>query len=131
MKTDVWKQRLKAFKESEQPETVLVVAGQGELLRIIVAWMQTAVCRTRRLTKLQDESETQVWAWLWENMQYDRMELLTRVPNATAKTERNLDALIANRVLYPDGTVNAFVGRYLKHRVAGLFLRSMRRRGTA
>ncbi|MCC6490145.1 MAG: hypothetical protein IT364_21850 [Candidatus Hydrogenedentes bacterium] len=62
MKADMGIQRLEAFKESERPETVLVVAGQSDLLRIVVAWMQTEVSRVRRLTRLQGKSETQVWA---------------------------------------------------------------------
>jgi hypothetical protein len=35
--------------------------------------------------------------------------------------ERKLKPLIGNRVLYPDGTVNSFVQRYLRERVLKLF----------
>ena len=35
--------------------------------------------------------------------------------------ERKLKPLVGNRVLYPDGTVNSFVQRYLRERVLKLF----------
>ncbi len=38
-----------------------------------------------------------------------------------ALVERKLKPLIGNRVLYPDGTVNSFVQRYLRERVLKLF----------
>jgi len=124
MKRDVWLRRLKEFKEREEPEAVLMVAGDPELMRIVVAWTQTTVARARRLTRLPGASEVDGWVWLWENARFDREELLARIPNGRAKTQVNLDALIANRVLYPDGTVNRFVERYLKERVLKLFVRA-------
>jgi hypothetical protein len=127
MARNVWLERLDAFKKSERPEVVLMVAGQAELMRIAVTWMHTDVTRARRLTKLRGASESEVWSWLWENAQYDREGLLARIPSA-AGTEKNLAALIANRVLYPDGTLNSFVERYLKERVVKLFAPSTRKR---
>ncbi len=53
--------------------------------------------------------------------------LLLVIPNANARTEKNLDALIAGRVLYPDGTLNTFIERYLRDRVVKLFSASTRR----
>jgi len=35
--------------------------------------------------------------------------------------ERKLKPLVGNRVLYPDGTVNSYVQRYLRERVLRLF----------
>ena len=60
MATDKWTERLNAFKRDERPEAVLMVAGQAELMRIAVAWMQTEVIRAKRLTKLQGSSEADV-----------------------------------------------------------------------
>jgi len=128
MRKNAWQEKLNVFKEDERPEAVLMVAGQGELMRIAVAWMNAEVTRTKRLTRRRGDSESDVWRWLWENARYDRAELLARIPNATSRTEKNLDALIANRALYPDGTVNSFVGRYLKERVVKLFPQSIRKR---
>lgn len=128
MARNVWLEGLDAFKKSERPEVVLMVAGQAELMRIAVAWMHTDVTRARPLTKLRGASESEVWSWLWENARYDREGLLARIPSAAARTEKSLAALIANRVLYPDGTLNSFVERYLKERVIKLFAPSTRKR---
>jgi len=35
--------------------------------------------------------------------------------------EKRIKPLIANRILYPDGTVNSFVQRYLREQVLKLF----------
>ena len=123
-----WNQRLDTFKKNAHPETVLMVDGQAELIRIAAAWRNTEVARARRLTKFSGQTESEVWAWLWENALYDRAALLARIPNANARTAKNLDALMANRVLYPDGTLNMFVERYLRERVVRLFSPSVRRR---
>ena len=128
MARNVWLEGLDAFKKSERPEVVLMVAGQAELMRIAVAWMQTDVTCARPLTKLRGASESEVWSWLWENARYDREGLLARISSAAARTEKSLAALIANRVLYPDGTLNSFVERYLKERVIKLFAPSTRKR---
>ena len=123
-----WVRILEEFKKRERPEAVLMVAGQGELMRIAVAWMQTDVAHAKRLSQGDGQDEEGQWAWLWRNARYDRAALLGRIPNAAARTEQNLDALIANRVLYPDGTINSFVERYLKERVVRIFAPGMRAR---
>ncbi len=128
MTRSTWDKCLSDFKESERPETVLVMAGQSELVRIALAWMQTEVTRAKRLTLRQGRSEGDLWSWLWENARYDRAALLGRIPNASPKTERNFDALIANQALYPDGTLNSYVGRYLKERIVRLFAHPSRGR---
>jgi len=124
---DLWLNRLNAFKEKEEPAAVLMVAGAPELIRIVLAWTQTTVIRCKRLKKLSGESEDDCWAWLWENTCFEREKLLARIPNVNAKTQANFDALVANRVLYPDGTANSYVDRFLKERVLTLFARARQR----
>ncbi|MBN2310607.1 MAG: hypothetical protein JXR94_16665 [Candidatus Hydrogenedentes bacterium] len=131
MSKTLWHQKLTSFKEDEQPEAVLLVAGQAELARIAVAWTQIEIAPRRNPPKPKGRSSGAIWAWLWANTDYDRSELLARVPNATSRTDKNLDALIAARVLYPDGTLNSFVQRYLCEQVARLFAASTRRRQAA
>ncbi len=129
MARGLWWEKLNYFKGNEHPEAVLLVAGNAELARIAVAWKQTAVHRRKNLSKLTGESEEATWNWLWENVRYDRAKFLTHIPNANVRTEKNLDALIASRVLYPDGSLNTFVERYLRDRVVKLFSASTRKQG--
>ncbi len=64
-----------------------------------------------------------VWDWLWENARYSKKELLEKsgVPLSELGLENKMKPLIGNRILYPDGTVNSFVQRYLREQVVKLF----------
>ena len=120
MKRSAWIEQLNRFKENETPENVLLVAGNGQLTRIVVAWTNTEVSRATRLTKCKGTDDESIWRWLWQNAHYSREDLLTRIPFVDSSTEKKINALIANRVLYPDGSANSFVERYLREIVLKL-----------
>lgn len=120
-KQDVWQVKLEAFKRQEQPETLLMLAGSVELTRIALAWTGMHVVRKTTLKSCSTNDEESVWRWLWDNIEYSQDELLSRIPGYTVRTARNFKALVANRVLYPDGTVNSFVSKYMKEKVLSLF----------
>jgi hypothetical protein len=113
--------RLRSFKERENPEAVLVVADDPELTKIVVAWTSLDVRPVDELTDLPGESEHETWDWLWANTRYCLDDLIERSGLTASLIERKLKPLIGNRVLYPDGTVNSFVQRYLRERVLRLF----------
>jgi hypothetical protein len=60
---------------------------------------------------------------LWKNTKVNLTELKekTGVPYSESVLESKLKPLIGNRILYPDGTINSFVQRYLRERVLKLF----------
>jgi hypothetical protein len=76
-----------------------------------------------KTTNLLGDSENEVWEWLWENTGFSLTELKakTGVPYSESVLEQKINLLIGNRILYPDGTVNSFVQRYLRGEVAKLF----------
>lgn len=78
---------------------------------------------TEKLTELPGESENEVWEWLWQNARYSTTELIEKigVPFSTPGLENKMKPLIGNRILYPDGTINSFVQRYLRDQVLKLF----------
>ena len=121
MSKNAYATKLAWFKQNEKPEAVLLVADSPELIRIAVAWTNTAVKKARRSGMPPGRTESEVWHWLWKSARYTREELIEKscVPGRTF--DRNLTALVGNRVLYPDGTINSFVQRYLRKRVAALF----------
>lgn len=123
MTDDLYSKKLARFKQNEKPETLLVVADHPERIRIVVAWTNLDVRRSEKPTKLRGESDGEVWEWLWENARYSRMELMQRIGISLSESalEAKLNPLIGNRVLYPDGTVNSFVQRYLREQVVKLF----------
>ena len=121
MGEDPYTERLEWFKQNERPETVLLIGDDKEMIKVVLAWTNTKVRRARELTNLEGESESEVWEWLWENTHYSREELLAKSALPSLVFDKKLIPIIGNRALYPDGTVNSFVQRYLRERVLSLF----------
>ncbi|MBI4285960.1 MAG: hypothetical protein HY670_08725 [Chloroflexi bacterium] len=123
MDENLYFEKLQQFKRNEKPEAVLVIADNQELIKIIIAWTNLEVSRADKLTELARESENEVWEWLWQNTRFDLAELKakTGVPYSESVLDGKLKPLIGNRVIYPDGTANSFVLRYLRERVLKLF----------
>ena len=116
MKKDRWLETLEQFRSVERPECVLLVSGTPSLVRILVAWMNMPVGRRKRLTPLPENGEAR-WEWLWRNASYSVAELARCLPFPDNEPDRKLHALIANKVLYPDGTINGYVARFLRTRI--------------
>ncbi len=121
MPNDLFSERLQQLKRNESPEAVLSVADDPELMKIVVAWTSLDVRPVGKLTDSPDESDRKVWEWLWANTEYSVDDLAEKSGLTARLVERKLRLLIGNRVLYPDGTVNSFVQRYLRERVLKLF----------
>lgn len=121
MKKDIFAERLRPFKQSESPEAVLLIADDPELMKVVVAWTSLDVRPAEELEDLPGESERKMWDWLWANARYSVTDLAERSGLSTPLAQRRLKPLIGNRVLYPDGTVNSFVQRYLREKVLKLF----------
>ncbi|MBN1191586.1 MAG: hypothetical protein JXA46_17675 [Dehalococcoidales bacterium] len=116
-------EKLAWFKQNEKPEAVLIIADNPELIKIIVAWSNLEVRTADHLSQISGDSENEVWEWLWENARFRLTELKAKTGVACSESvlEQKLKPLIGNRVIYPDGTVNSFVQRYLRGEVARLF----------
>ena len=128
MRKNIYAEKLNLFKSAEIPETVLLIADSPHLTKIVVAWINTPVQRAKKLSRLDGGSENDIWSWLWRNTRFSREDLLSRIPSCDASTDKKIDALIANRVLYPDGTVNSFVEKFLRERVLKHFIRNTKKR---
>lgn len=121
MQEEFYAEKLSRFKENEKPEAVLLVADDPDRTKVVVAWTNTKVNRGSQLTPCDGDSESELWEWLWENAVYSSEELLLKSALSKYAFEEVIGPLIGNRVLYPDGTVNSFVQRYLRDRVLKLF----------
>ena len=118
---DTFAQCLARFKQNEAPEAVLPVADDPTLTKIVVAWNNLDVRPVKKPRRLPGESEHDQWDWLWANVSYSLDDLGERSGLTVALIERKIKLLIGNRILYPDGSVNSFVQRYLRERVLKLF----------
>ena len=79
--------------------------------------------RRKRLTKLTGSTEDEIWRWLWNNADYSLLELIEKsgIGVSEYSMQKKFTVLIGNRVVYPDGTMNSFVQRFLRERVLRLF----------
>lgn len=121
MDEDFYGEKLEYFKEKEQPEAVLLIADEPNLINIVITWTNITVTRAKKLSRLSGDSDSDVWEWLWKNTVYSREEVIAKSALSEQGFDRKMIPLIGNRVLYPDGTVNSFVQRYLRDRVMKLF----------
>lgn len=127
MKVDSYSERLNWFKEHEIPEVVLMVANNEARIWLVVAWMNTNVTKRRKMSQLTTNSENAIWDWLWENTHFSADEVQIKSAISANQIEPGLKLLIANRIIYPDGTINSFVQKYLRDRVFNLFSERVKR----
>jgi hypothetical protein len=123
MSDDIFAEKLSWVKQHEKPEVVLLIANNPEFVKLVIAWTNIEVKRSDELTKLIGESENEIWKWLWENICYSRKDFNEKldIPFSEPGLEYMLKPLVGNRIIYPDGTVNSYVNRYLKEQVVKLF----------
>jgi hypothetical protein len=123
MSEAMFAEKLAYFKQNEKPEVVLLVADNPEFIKIIVVWPILDVKWEENDSRLPEDSEKEVWDWLWKNTRFSLAELKEKadIPLADWVLEKKMRPLIGNRVIYPDGTINSYVQRYLKERVVKLF----------
>lgn len=116
-------EKLDYFKQNEKPETVLLIADKPELIRIIITWTSLDIKQVEKLTELSSSSEREIWEWLWQNISFSLAELKEKadISSADYVLMNKMKPLIGNHIIYPDGTVNSYVQRYLRERVVKLF----------
>ena len=74
MSEDLYLEKLAWFKENEKPESVLLIADELDLIKIIVAWTNTEVTSAEKPNRPRGDSENEVWEWLWSKAVYSREE---------------------------------------------------------
>ena len=125
MQSSMYDEKLAEFKGQEKPEVVLLVADDAALMKLAVAWPNLTISRKKKLSgSPESEAESAWWNWLWANTEFSEDEW-TEKAGSTALGFSDVDAaiktLVGNRIVYPDGTLNSFVQRYLRDRVLKLF----------
>jgi hypothetical protein len=121
MANDLYYEKLNWFKENEKPEIVLFITDNEPRTRIVIAWTNTKTSVLMKVGPLNTDVESEIWDWLWHNTEFSLDELRMKSAISSIEIENRLRPLIANRIIYPDGTVNSFVQRYLRDRVLKLF----------
>jgi hypothetical protein len=120
---DLYKDKLNWFKDNEKPEALLVIVDKPDRIKTIIAWLNISPGLSHKVSKFKGKSESEIWTWLWDNTEYSRDEMIDKlgIPLSVAGLESILRPLIGNRVIYPDGTINSYVQKYLREQVVELF----------
>lgn len=123
MTNNIFTEKLSWFRQNEKPEMVLFITDNPNYIKIILAWTTLEVRPSLELTELDSDSEEKIWQWLWNNVNYNKKELIEKsgLPFSESGLQNIMKPLIGNRILYPDGTINSFVQRYLREQVVKLF----------
>ena len=99
MTDDIYTEKLGRFKEDENPEVILLIADDPDLIKIIIAWTNTAVRKTERPTKFCADSSHEVWEWLWKNAKYSRTEVIEKSGVSGYGFDAKFQILVGNRVI--------------------------------
>ena len=109
------------FKAQERPEAILCVGDNLDLIKIAVAWPNVPI---ERLTVAPpypaDDSDVVKWKWLWSCVTFQHEDIATAL-GSSYFTPTNINLLITNRLLYPDGSLHSYMTRYLRERVIRMF----------
>jgi len=119
MSRTVFDRILAEFKAKEVPEAILVVGDDPWMTRLALAWPYVSLTAIEPAMAFSKHwSEVGKWNWLWRNVRYSRESVFDVA--GRSYLDNQLCALIANRILYPDGTVHSYVTRFLRDRVVKL-----------
>ncbi len=101
-------------KSEETPDTILLVADNSIAQKLVVAWKTVEI--TRPDTKQDFATMKEVWA----AVSFDPKQWYIHAGLAPHENQRIGQSLIANNIVYPDGTVNDLVHKFLNTQVAQL-----------
>jgi hypothetical protein len=115
-------EKLSIFKQEEKPESVLLVAEDQLLIKIVIAWTNIGVTH-EDTSYLEPINENDIWDWLWKNTHFNLSDIKTAAGISITELtlENKIKHLIANRIIYPDGSINSFVQRYIREKVLSFF----------
>jgi hypothetical protein len=101
-----------AARQNERADVVLLIAENPDAQRLLVSWRNLP----RKVAKRKKEPATLAEAW--DQLAFDIGEW-TKISDVLTGQGRMLSAmLIANNLVYPDGTVNGHIEKYFETLVA-------------
>ena len=116
-----YQQTLAAVKSDEQLEVVLSVMDDPVAAKVLVAWTNARTRPRRQQTRLLAGDASAKWDWLWRNTRYSLTQLACQSDLPVSEVRRKMQKLVGIRAVYPDGTLNQYVRRFLRKTVVDIF----------
>lgn len=110
---------LDEFKTNENPEAILVVGEDSVMTRLVLAWPNVARSKVEPAVPFsKDWDDVERWDWLWTGIRYSKKDVFSIA--GRTRLDVQLRVLIANRILYPDGTIHSYLTKFFRTRVVRL-----------
>lgn len=115
---------LEPFRSKENPAQLATVIDSPDAIRVIAAW--TATRRAWKKAKGKPPKTLELlWSWLWRGVAFDRDTLAETSRLASDQAHYVLRALVAARIVYPDGTIT----QYAEELIDGYVEKRMKQHG--
>lgn len=109
---------LEGFRDDEKQACVLHLSNKRSLL-MTIAW-ETVDRVTVLSRKKPPASKKDRWVWLWSQVSFSIEDWARAAAIALPRAKAIAHSLIANRVIYPDGTINDFASAYLDNQTEAM-----------
>lgn len=104
---------LSRFKENEEPENIVAIIDDDEMLKGLVAW-KSVVVKYKAAGECQEKEEAAQWNWMWDYVEFD-LAAFGVVAGAKGQDVGGLFRRLKGlRLIYPDGTINKLAKSYLQ-----------------
>lgn len=100
---------LAVFRALEANEDAIPILGNEDAMRVLAAWTKSDQHwrkPRRAMPELTATNHGLVWAWITSGWSFE-YDPLARAANVSARiAAQQLDVLMANRLIYPDGSMS-------------------------
>ncbi|MCB9102622.1 MAG: hypothetical protein H6684_08550 [Deltaproteobacteria bacterium] len=105
---------LEAARVAETPDVILLIADNAIALKLIVAW------KTVDVQNPDEDQEFSTLRDMWKETTFEWKQWYTNAGLSPHENQRIGQCLIANGIVYPDGTMNQMVQKYINTQIADL-----------
>ncbi|MCC6156902.1 MAG: hypothetical protein IT350_02540 [Deltaproteobacteria bacterium] len=103
---------VEALRAKESPDAIILIAENPRAQKLVVAW------KTVEIRRLAVSDSCQSGRGPWGSIEFDRQQWYRHAGLSPFEGQRDAECLIANSIVYPDGTIHEYVQKFLNSLVA-------------